>query len=132
MVTLQVRTHSGGLLPPAYFLDRFPIVIGRSKTADVVLEEPGVWDRHAEIILDPSAGFQVRTFPNAPSRVNGEPIVENRVLRNGDVIDVGSVKLQFWLAQAKQRDLRLREALTWIGFGMVAAGQIWLIYWLVK
>ena len=60
---------------------------------------------------------------------NGQP-TERAVLRNGDTIEIGAVKLRFWLSQAKQRGLAVREALFWILVAAVCLGQIAVVYWL--
>jgi pSer/pThr/pTyr-binding forkhead associated (FHA) protein len=71
------------------------------------------------------------TAPNALTTVNGEP-VQTAILRNGDIITLGSAKLQFWLAAARQRGLRLREAFVWALLAAVTAAQFALIYWLIR
>ncbi len=76
-------------------------------------------------------GFNLATSANALATVNGEPVLE-KILRNGDIITVGSVKLQFWLAAAQQRGLRLRENFVWALLVFVTLGQFILIYWLIR
>jgi hypothetical protein len=95
------------------------------------LEEDGVWDHHAVLDLKPVEGFSLRTLPNALARVNGQPVAVAR-LRNGDTIELGLVRLQFWLTGVRQSRLRLREALNW---GLVIAVflvQIVVLYWLLN
>jgi hypothetical protein len=53
-------------------------------------------------------------------------------LRNGDIISLGSVKIQFWLGPVGQRGLRLRELFVWILLALVVFSQFILIYWLLK
>ena len=76
-------------------------------------------------------GFTLSTAPNALATVNGEP-VQTATLRNGDVIALGSARLQFWLAAARQRSLRLREAFVWVLLIAVTLVQFALIYWLIR
>ena len=110
---------------------RFPVRIGRAPPADLQLEEQGVWDLHLQIDLNPKEGF-VATVPSGTlAIINGCPI-DRAVLRNGDIIELGAVKLQFWLAESRQAGLRLREWLTWLAIAAISLGQIWLIYWLLK
>ena len=54
------------------------------------------------------------------------------LLRNGDLIQLGSSKLQFWLSETRQRGLRFREWLTWSGIAAISLGQVALIYWLLR
>ena len=76
-------------------------------------------------------GFQLTTSANALVTVNGESVL-NKILRNGDIITIGSARLQFWLAAARQRGLRPREIFVWALIVAVTAGQFTLIYWLLK
>ena len=110
---------------------RFPVHIGRSAGADFRLEEAGVWDEHLQIGLDPAVGFLLQVHPNALVTVNGQP-VQNAVLRNGDQIELGAVKLRFWLSEARQRSLGFSESLVWAILLGVSLGQIALIYWLLQ
>jgi hypothetical protein len=106
-----------------------PFSLGRSSPATLVLEEPGVWDRHAEFALRPGEGVAVTALAEATLSVNGEPVPQ-ALLRNGDVMEAGSVKLRFGLSPTRQRSLWLRETLTWIALAAVCLAQVALIYWL--
>jgi pSer/pThr/pTyr-binding forkhead associated (FHA) protein len=106
---------------------RLPCVIGRNRDADVCLDAVGVWERHVVIDLQPPHGFSIRARPEAPVPVNGEPIVEG-VLRNGDVLGIGSLQIQFWLSETRQRGVRIRESLTWVLLGALCAIELGLIY----
>jgi pSer/pThr/pTyr-binding forkhead associated (FHA) protein len=110
---------------------RFPVRVGRSANSDLQLEEPGVWDDHLKVSLDPAEGFVVETQANAIAGINGQP-VERAVLRNGDVIEIGSVKLQFWLSAPRQRGQGVREAFVWTLITLVCLAQIALVYWLLQ
>src|SRR5437868_1757380 len=79
---------------------RFPVRIGRSPAANLKLEEDGIWDEHLELALSPGEGFVVQTAPNALAAINGHP-VQRAVLRNGDIIEIGCVQLQFLLSEAR-------------------------------
>jgi hypothetical protein len=54
------------------------------------------------------------------------------VLRNGDLITLGSVQLQFWLGAARQSGLRASEFLVWMLVVAVTFAQFSLIYWLIR
>jgi hypothetical protein len=51
-------------------------------------------------------------------------------LRNGDGVEIGALKMQFWLGQTRQAGLRFREWLTWAAIAALCLAQIALIYWL--
>ena len=109
----------------------FPFRIGRAPENELQLDDDGVWDQHLTLEFNRQKGFTLATAPNALAAVNGEP-VQTATLHNGDVITVGSAKLQFWMAAARQRGLRLREAFVWMLLAAVTAGQFALIYWLLR
>ena len=129
MVQLQVLsgTHPGTVT----FARRFPFVVGRNSTADLCLEHDGIWDQHLELHLRIPDGFVLITHPQALTNVNGQP-AKQTLLRNGDVIEIGSLKIQFCLSETRQHGLRTREFLTWIALAALCAGQFALIYGLLN
>jgi pSer/pThr/pTyr-binding forkhead associated (FHA) protein len=106
---------------------RLPVSIGRSSSDDLRLDEPGVWERHCRIELRADDHAAIVPAPDASTTVNGQPIQE-AVLQNGDLIELGSIQLQFGLAPTIHGKLRFREGLTWFAFGLLAAAQLVLIY----
>jgi pSer/pThr/pTyr-binding forkhead associated (FHA) protein len=109
----------------------FPFRIGRAPENELQLDDDGIWDQHLTLEFNRQKGFTLATAPNALAAVNGES-VRTATLSSGDIITVGSAKLQFWIAAARQRGLRLREAFVWMLLAAVTAGQFALIYWLLR
>ena len=128
---IQLHVLSGKQAGSDIAFRRFPFVIGRAVNADARLEDAGVWDRHCEIRFRRGEGFQFAVQAGAAMRVNGEP-VENGILRNGDLLELGSVQLRFWLARSRQRSLRLRERLTWSALAALFVAQAAIIWWLLR
>ena len=110
---------------------RFPFQIGRAPGAHLVLAADGVWDRHLEIRFRTEDGFHLLAQAGALVSVNGQRVEQTR-LHNGDLLELGSVKLRFWLAPAAQRSLRFRELLTWLALGALGIFQLVLIYRLLE
>jgi hypothetical protein len=108
---------------------RFPFHVGRSAPDGLTLDDDGVWERHVRIELRLREGVMSEVFPDALVSVNGQRI-ERTLLRNGDIIEMGSVKLRFGLSPTRQRSLRFRETLTWMALTALCLGQVALIYWL--
>ena len=129
MVLLKVLT--GRKAGTAWVARHFPVRIGRSAAADLQLEEGGVWDQHLQLDFNSAAGIVLSAQPSALAAVHGQP-VDRTVLRNGDTIDIGSLKLQFWLTEARQTGLRFREGLTWVAIAAISIGQVGLIYWMLR
>ena len=108
---------------------RFPFSVGRSPGNHLQLDESGVWDNHLALEWSDPVQLVVRAEPGALLSVNQKPVGE-AVLRNGDILSLGSVKLQFWLAPTRQPGLALREGLVWGLIALVTGAQLALIYWL--
>ncbi len=127
---VQLKVLSGKMAGASFGARRFPVRVGRSAKADLRLEDEGVWDRHLRLEFNRREGVVLHAEANALAAVNGQPL-EAVPLRNGDVIQLGSATLQFWLAEARQTALGIREAMTWLGIAAVCLGQIALIYWVL-
>jgi len=128
---VQFRILSGKKAGVTWVARRFPVRIGRAPGADLRVEEDGVWDQHLLLQLKPRTGFLLTKQHNALASVNGQPI-EQTVLRNGDLIQIGSLKLEFLLADTRQSGLGLREVVTWTGILGISLAQLVLLYWLIK
>lgn len=124
---IQLRVLDGKQAGQEVAARRFPFSIGRSRAADLCLEEAGVWDRHCAISLDSHEGFRLQVDSNALADLNGQR-VQQAPLRNGDLIQLGSIQLRFWLAAARQRSQRVREWATWGALGLLLASELALIY----
>ncbi|MDB6111143.1 MAG: domain containing protein [Pedosphaera sp.] len=128
---VQLKVLSGKMAGTEVVARHFPFRIGRSAAADFRVEEDGVWEEHLALAFDSQAGFVLTAQPNALAAINGQPFQE-AVLRNGDSIEIGALKIRFWLGETRQGSLRLREWLTWTAFVLITAAQLGLIYWLVR
>ena len=107
----------------------FPFHVGRANGNDLQLNDDGTWDRHLTFEFHRREGFKLVSTQNALVMVNSKP-VQAALLRNGDVITLGSAKLQFWLAAARQRGLR--EKFVWALLLAVVLCQFVLIYRLIR
>jgi pSer/pThr/pTyr-binding forkhead associated (FHA) protein len=125
----QFKVLSGKKAGNLFELSRFPCTVGRSIHAEVCLEEPGVWDRHFELSLRGAEGFFLRVLGEGTASVNGKAF-EQVPLRNGDLIEIGSQKLQFYLSPPAQYDLRTREMSVWILIALWTAAEVYCLYWL--
>ncbi|MBN9690124.1 MAG: hypothetical protein J0M24_07785 [Verrucomicrobia bacterium] len=104
-------------------VDPIPFLVGR-KGANLELEQPGIWDRHFIVDRSDAGTFVVIPQPEAVLTRAGHVLTEATPLRNGDILEAGSVRLQFRLRAARQRSLSALETLTWLGLGVLVAGQI--------
>jgi pSer/pThr/pTyr-binding forkhead associated (FHA) protein len=128
---IQLNILSGRKAGAQSAARRFPFRIGRALGNDLQLDDDGIWDRHLTLEFNRQKGFTLATAQNSLATINGG-LVQTAILRNGDIITLGSAKLQFWLAAARQRGLCLREAFVWALLAAVTATQFALIYWLIR
>jgi len=72
-----------------------PVVVGRSRACDIVIDDPGVSRRHAEI--RPSGeGFEIRDLGSTNGvYLNRAPIDRAAPLRHGDVLELGATEIRF-------------------------------------
>jgi len=124
---IQLHVLSGKMAGSRVAASRFPFRIGRAPQNDLPLEDDGVWDQHLTLEFRKKEGFRLATAPDAIAAVNTKPAADT-LLRNGDIVTLGSAKLQFWIAPARQRGLRLRENLVWALLILVALIELILIY----
>lgn len=127
---VQIRILSGKMAGASWAVRRFPVRVGRSSNSDLRLEEDGVWDQHLLLELE-QEGFAIKVQPNALVRINGQPFVGAH-LHNGDTIELGIVRLQFWLGDVRQSRLQLREIVSWGAIAVVTLGQLAIMYWLLR
>lgn len=126
---IQLNILNGKMAGQTFVARRFPFGIGRAAGAHLVLDGDGVWDRHLELQFS-GEGLYLQAQPGALVTLNGQR-VEHARLHNGDLLELGSVKLRFWLAAVAQRSLRPREILTWLALSALFVFQLLLIYWLL-
>ena len=109
----------------------FPFRIGRSDRMHWQTDASGVWDEHVEIRLNAREGFSLHALSRGLAVINRQPVTEG-ALRNGDVIEIGALRLQFWLGETRGKRLGWREAMVWGGIAAVIAGQTALVHWLLN
>lgn len=107
----------------------FPFRVGRATQNDLILDDPGVWAEHLEFTREENL-CALNAVETASVAVNGES-TRQVVLRNGDQIEFGGVKLRFELAPLQLLGLRAREVAIWLAVVAVFLFQFWLIYWLL-
>jgi pSer/pThr/pTyr-binding forkhead associated (FHA) protein len=128
---VQLKISSESLAVETHRVSHFPFRIGRAAEADLRLQAEGVWDHHLELDFDPAQGFVLSTQSNALATVNGWPI-QAVILRNGDSIEIGALKIRFWLGETRQSRLRAPEVLVWMAVALVTTVQVLLLLWLLR
>ncbi len=71
------------------------VVLGSDAECDVRLPQSGVTGRHARIDLHPQRGLSLTVLDDAASvHVNGRPVAEFSLLRAGDCIALGKIRME--------------------------------------
>ena len=80
----------------SYPVGIFPLIIGRAPECAIVVTEDEVSRQHACVMRTP-AGYVVVDTSTHGTFVNGEPVAAQRLLRSGDVIEIGPRVFEFVL-----------------------------------
>jgi hypothetical protein len=127
---IQLDILSGKRAGTSIVARHFPFQVGRTSGSGLPLDDPGVWDRHLVFNLHRGSAVVLNVQPNALATLNGAP-VQTAPLKNGDLVELGGVKLRFSLSTAPQRSQWWREVALWIGLALVFAAQVAIIYLLI-
>ena len=127
---VQLNILSGEYKQQFVKSNTFPILIGRGENCELQLVDTGIWENHLELNLNEEQHFTIRTASDATAMVNGKPLKGVQLLRNGDLIEIGLVKIQFWLGTVQQKNLGIREAAVWALLLAVTMAEIYLLFWL--
>ncbi|MEI7728478.1 MAG: FHA domain-containing protein [Verrucomicrobiota bacterium] len=128
---IQLTVLSGKQAGAKVVARHFPFRIGRAADSDLVLHDAGVWDRHFELAPASNGAIRLKPLGDAHVAISGHTATETD-LRHGDLIEIGAVKLQFWLSETCARSLVGRELLTWLALAGLCLLQVALIYWLLR
>ncbi|HEX7654304.1 MAG TPA: FHA domain-containing protein [Verrucomicrobiae bacterium] len=123
---IQLNILSGSMAGETIFVRHFPFHIGRSEANHLQLVDEGIWDDHLTITWQVPEGLHLAAQGDAFVAVN-ENQQREVTLRNGDIISLGSAKVQFWLAPARLRGLRVRELSFWLFLAGITLAQIWML-----
>lgn len=122
---LELQVQSGPDQGKILKIVSVPCVIGRAPSNPVVVQGPGVWDRHAEVTLSQDGRCQIRMLGDATgSRASAHEASWG--LRVGESFHLGGVRLCLGLAPGRQRPQRPAEIIAWVAFAVVVAVEAWL------
>jgi type II secretory pathway predicted ATPase ExeA len=87
-----ITVSNDGKTVAEFALNKSEIIIGRDKTADIVIDDPYVSKRHAMLQLDENAVMLFDLNSTNGTRVNSTDTMHS-VLRNNDIITIGQYRL---------------------------------------
>ncbi|CAN5665709.1 FHA domain-containing protein [soil metagenome] len=71
------------------------IVLGRGGASDLILIDPFVSTEHAEIVVQPDRTVFFDLGSTNGSKVNGDSVLDQVTLYDGDVVQLGNVRLRY-------------------------------------
>src|SRR5437762_1987577 len=90
LLSTQLKPRLRVLRPRATY------VLGRDPLADVPLPSEAVSRQHAEMEWTMTNGFVIRDRKSTNgTRVNGVPVIQPRLLKDGDEVGIGPFRLAF-------------------------------------
>jgi pSer/pThr/pTyr-binding forkhead associated (FHA) protein len=98
--------------------------IGRGEDADIVVVEPSVSARHAEVEVNADGVYLVNLLSTNGTRVNGAPVNLRRLV-SGDTIGIGDVELSYVAPSSETGTWRRRMWLL-LGIAVVLALSLWI------
>lgn len=125
---LRLDILSGAKAGTQFVTRLYPVEIGRGPQCQIQLTDPGVWDRHVRVSLDDTREFVATALSDALVSVDGQPAAKSTPLRNGDTIEIGSVRIRFQLSETRHRGLKTLELAVWTLILLICAAQISIIY----
>jgi pSer/pThr/pTyr-binding forkhead associated (FHA) protein len=128
---IQIEILNGSKAGTHGVARQFPFRVGRERSAALSLTDDGIWESHFEVDLRPREGCFISARAEGLTLVNGQTFESPHRLRNGDIIEAGSVKLRFVLGPTRQHSLVWREVLTWVAIGLLCGAQLALIYFVL-
>ena len=92
--------HDGERAGQSFALDRPVITIGRGPESDVVINDASISRRHAQVLRQANGNYVQDLASRNGTRVNDEPLHGPQLLRHGDIVCLGSVRLEYTSLQA--------------------------------
>ena len=106
-----VLTVAEGLNPGKEYFFEDTITIGRVEQNDIILVQPGISRQHARVLNDQGV-YIVEDLGSANgTRLNGEQLSEQEVLRDGDYITMGPTTLQFSQLEGSRGEVTAKTSL---------------------
>jgi pSer/pThr/pTyr-binding forkhead associated (FHA) protein len=93
---------SGEMAGRSFLLDRSVLTIGRSTECDVIIRDDSVASQHAKFLCQADGDYVQDLSGRNATAVNDVQLKGSLLLRKGDVIDLGNVRLEYTLIAEAQ------------------------------
>ncbi len=102
--------RSGEMLGRSFLLDRPLLTVGRDAESDISIPDPSISRRHAQFLRQMDGDYIQDLASHNGSQINGRPLNTPHLLRPGDVITLGEVRLEYlFLPEAQTTPMPLMQ-----------------------
>src|SRR6266568_4072590 len=88
----------GEMAGQSFVLERPVMSIGRGSECDIAINDASISRRHAQILRQSNGHYAQDLASRNGSKVNDEPLLAPKLLQPGDIICLGSVRLEYTLS----------------------------------
>ena len=85
----------GELAGRKFVLEHPVIMVGRGSECDVVINDASISRQHAQFLRQADGVYVQDLNSRNGTRINGEPLLSPRLVKPGDIISIGSVRLKY-------------------------------------
>jgi pSer/pThr/pTyr-binding forkhead associated (FHA) protein len=86
---------NGEMAGRSFLLDRPELTVGRSANSDIIIHDDSISDLHAKFMYLADGDYIQDLASAGGTEVNGEPLIERRLLQKSDIISLGAVRLEY-------------------------------------
>ncbi len=93
---------NGELAGRSFLLDRPVITVGRASESDIIIYDISISRRHAQFLRQANGDYVQDLASRNGTKVNDERLTAPRLLRQGDIICLGTIRLEYTLIPEAQ------------------------------
>jgi pSer/pThr/pTyr-binding forkhead associated (FHA) protein len=86
---------NGEMVGRSFLLDRLVLTIGQADACDVIIRDASISGQHARFLHQVSGDYLQDLTNSNGTKVNDEPLNEPRLLQEGDIINLGNIRLEY-------------------------------------
>jgi pSer/pThr/pTyr-binding forkhead associated (FHA) protein len=87
--------RSGEMAGKGFLLDRPVLTIGRGVESDVIINDASISRLHAQVLRQANGDYVQDLASRNGTKVNDEPLQAPRLLRQGDIVCLGEVRMEY-------------------------------------
>lgn len=102
-VKLISDTFEGGFVQ--IFVDDLPVILGRSKRADITINDELLSRLHSELRILPMGSIEIRDLDSTNLTIVNEVDVSQSILQDGDILLIGETEIRIAIELSDEESL---------------------------